>query len=147
MKPGPGAVLSTDEIARKLAAALGPRPGVVFAYLFGSHAEGRAHDKSDVDVAVWMREPYANDGLETLLDLIATVTGALRRDDVDVVILNEAPLTLAHSALKGRLLFSHDEEERIQVESLLMRRHHDRAYYREGYLQAIGRRLAERGFS
>jgi predicted nucleotidyltransferase len=45
-------------------------PGLVSAYLFGSHAEGRAHRESDVDVAV---------------------LAELRRNLVDVVVLNDAP--------------------------------------------------------
>jgi uncharacterized protein len=72
--------------------------GVVSVYLFGSVAAGRAHRQSDVDVAVLL-DPAAYPSpaarFEVRLDLTAVAVSALRRNDVDVLILNDTPPHLA----------------------------------------------------
>lgn len=73
-------------------------PGIVSAYLFGSHAEGRAHRESDVDVGVLLSyERYATqrERFEVRVRLSSSLAAALRTDAVDVVILNDAPPHLA----------------------------------------------------
>lgn len=101
-------------IAATLARALTERlPGVVSAYLFGSFATGRAHRESDVDVGVLLSRdvyPQPGDRFEARLHLV----GSLRADvgrEVDVVILNDAPPTLArHVMTTGRRVAVLDEE-------------------------------------
>ena len=49
-----------------------PVPGLVSPYLFGSHAEGRSHRESDIDVAVLLRHaahPTARERFEVRLRL------------------------------------------------------------------------------
>jgi predicted nucleotidyltransferase len=71
---------------------------IVSAYLFGSHAERRAHAQSDVDVGILL--PYGapateRERFEVRVRLTSWLIGRLHRDDVDVVILNDAPPQLA----------------------------------------------------
>src|SRR5437867_4178711 len=69
-------------------------PGFVSAYLFGSHAEGRAHRESDVDVAVLLsHETYSSPEarFRERVRLSAWLIAELRRNLVDVVVLNDAP--------------------------------------------------------
>lgn len=71
-----------------------PDLGVASAYLFGSQAAGRAHRESDVDLGIlllWDRHPSARDRFEARVDLISDLGAVLGRNDVDVVILNDAP--------------------------------------------------------
>ena len=97
-----------------LAAALGQEPAVLAAYLFGSYAAGRAHRESDVDIALLLdRSTHATprSRFEARLRLIAELAHALHRNDVDVVILNDAPPTLARAILtKGRQVMCRDPE-------------------------------------
>jgi predicted nucleotidyltransferase len=75
-------------------------PGVLSAYLFGSQAEGRAHRDSDVDVGVlleWGRYPTLAARFDARLRLLGDLGHALGRNDVDVVILNDAPPQLARA--------------------------------------------------
>jgi predicted nucleotidyltransferase len=68
--------------------------GVASAYLFGSHSEARSHRESDVDVAVLLdRRVFGTnrERFEERLRLISAVGSALGRNDVDLVILNDAP--------------------------------------------------------
>ena len=94
----------------RLASALEARDEVLEGYLFGSHARGQAQPRSDVDVAVYIDEGRARDGVWGYRAQLATeLMGALRTNDVDVVVLNRAPILLYHRVLRdGVRLFSRD---------------------------------------
>ena len=86
----------------RLSHALASRDEVLEAYLFGSHARGQAGPDSDIDVAVYIDKNAAREGrwgyrAELTTDLMV----ALGTDDVDVVVLNEAPILLYHRVLQG----------------------------------------------
>jgi predicted nucleotidyltransferase len=88
--------------------------GLVSAYLFGSHAEARSHRESDVDLAVLLDRRVFDTNrkrFEERLRLIGEVGGALRRSDVDLVVLNDAPPELgARIATRGLRLFCSNPE-------------------------------------
>lgn len=88
--------------------------GVVSAYLFGSHAEGRAHRESDVDVGVLLRYeiyPTARARFDARVRLSARISAALRINQVDLVILNDVPPMLARRIVtEGRRVFCADLE-------------------------------------
>lgn len=85
-----------------------PVSGVAAAYVFGSHAEGRAHRESDVDVAVlldWTAYPTARERFDARLRLGGWLAAELRVPLVDVVVLNDAPPLLArHIVIRGHRL-------------------------------------------
>lgn len=71
-----------------------PELGVASVYLFGSRAQGRAHRQSDVDVAVLLsREvhPTREARFEARVRLGSELIHVLRVNEVDIVILNDAP--------------------------------------------------------
>ena len=98
------------QLLTRLASALEARDEVLEAYLFGSRARGRARPRSDVDVAVYIDEGRARDGVWGYRAQLSTeLMRALRTDDVDVVVLNRAPILLYHRVLRdGVRLFSRD---------------------------------------
>ncbi len=83
------------------------RRGVVLAYLFGSQAEGRVTPLSDVDLAVLLPHNLASyDKFRVQVDLIGDCGQVLKRNDVDVVVLNDASPLLAFRVVKhGRVLY------------------------------------------
>ena len=93
-----------------LSQVLAPREEILEAYLFGSHARGQARLDSDVDVAVYIDETAADEGdWGYRAQLTTTLMAALDTDDVDVVVLNEAPILLYHRVLRdGVRLLSRD---------------------------------------
>ncbi|HHH42292.1 MAG TPA: nucleotidyltransferase domain-containing protein [Chloroflexi bacterium] len=92
------------------------REEVVAAYLFGSHARGEADARSDVDIAFLLR-PNLPDLAHLTLTLDWEVCDALGTDEVDVVILNTAPLEARFEILRtGRLIHSNDEALRTEWE-------------------------------
>jgi predicted nucleotidyltransferase len=88
--------------------------GVASVYLFGSEAAGRAHRESDVDVGVlldWKRCPGREDRADLRERLSAGLIHALRRNEVDVVVLNDAPPELGRAIVTlGRRVFLADPE-------------------------------------
>lgn len=88
---------------------------VVCAYLFGSHAEGRAHRESDVDIGVLLdREKYptVRERFEARVRLIGALGSLLETNDVDLVILNDAPPELgARIATEGVRIYCSNEDK------------------------------------
>jgi predicted nucleotidyltransferase len=108
------------------ARAFGDSP-VLFAYLFGSVATGRNRVGSDVDVAVYL-EPSVDP--ERFLDLRLSLAGRLAAaaglGNIDLLILNEAPLRLRGRAIQQRaVLYSRDEPARVRFESRCLREFFD----------------------
>jgi len=89
------------ELSTKLRAFFELRDEVLEAYLFGSAAAGSAQSHSDVDVAVYLREPAPQvSAFGYVADLTADLMHALGTNEVDVVVLNDAPPMLYHRVLR-----------------------------------------------
>ncbi len=101
---------------------------VIFAYLFGSHARGKASKMSDIDVAVYLNPSLPPDVMwNTFLDIASRLS--FRQVKVDVVLLNTASYRLSYEVLRGRLLFSRDERMRKEFVYRTLRTYLDRRYY------------------
>jgi predicted nucleotidyltransferase len=91
-----------------------PGLGIASAYLFGSHAEGRAHRESDVDIGVllrWNRHPTSSGRFDLRIRLGSDLISVTRCNEVDVVILNDAPPLLGRKIVQdGIRLFVGDPE-------------------------------------
>lgn len=83
-------------------------PRVQAIYLFGSAVEGAIHAGSDIDFAVWTTGELS---LGDELRLRAVAVEELHRDDVDFVILDQAPPLLQYEVVtRGRRLFARNPE-------------------------------------
>jgi predicted nucleotidyltransferase len=84
-----------DGLAAAIATAVAAGPSeVVSVYLFGSHADGPSHRESDIDVGVlvpWATYATRVDRFEARVRLTSHLIGALHENEVDVVVLNDAP--------------------------------------------------------
>lgn len=99
---------------------------VVSAYLFGSHAEGRVHRESDVDVGILLdrlQHPDAAARFLIRVRLGSDLIDELDRNEVDVVLLNDAPPLLGrHIVTHGRRVFcSHPEADLEFVRDVQLR--------------------------
>lgn len=93
---------------------------IVFAYVFGGLARGRVSPLSDVDVACYLDADA--DRPEALLYLVGVVSDVFESDAVDVVILNNAPLSLAGRIQESAaILVDRDPHRRHVYESLIRR--------------------------
>jgi len=124
---------------------LATQPDVVAAYLFGSHATGKARPQSDVDVAVLLSQTDGFERFERRLRLMRDVEEAIGRR-ADVVILNDAPPLLTHRVLKeGNLIFEHDQAARVEFEVRVGQVYTDLAPMRHFFREALFREIQGRG--
>ncbi len=65
---------------------------IILVYLFGSYATGRIGPLSDVDIAVlFSYDILKGEYIDKKLKLIGKISGILHTDEIDLVVLNEAP--------------------------------------------------------
>jgi predicted nucleotidyltransferase len=101
-------------------AYLKSRPDVYFAYLFGSLTKGKPLPLSDVDIAVYLSD--SSDVFKKKLDILGELVALLETDEIDLVILNEAPLVLRMKVLENKkLIVDNFPFLRHRYESLTMR--------------------------
>ncbi len=113
-----------EDMLPKAETYLRSRPDILFAYLFGGLARGKPLPLSDVDIAVYLRETV--DSFEKKLEILGKLTDLLETDEIDLVMLNEAPLTLRMKVLENkRIIVDNDPFLRHEYESLTMREYFD----------------------
>lgn len=101
---------------KKIKSLLLPRKEIVLAYLYGSSAKGTSRPYSDVDVAILLDEnisvkegPYGYRA-----EMLAVLMKTLRTNQIDLVILNDAPPFLTFQVVRyGKLLINRSEAKRI----------------------------------
>jgi predicted nucleotidyltransferase len=100
------------------------RQKVVFSYLFGSLARDKVLPLSDIDIAIYLKEGVDLDQekmsiLQNLIDLLGT-------EEVDLVLLNTAPLTLKARIVENKkILVDKEPFLRHSFESLVLREYFD----------------------
>ena len=115
------------DIATRLPLAaeyLGSHPKVICAYLFGGLARREHRPLSDVDIAVYLSD--SADAADVKLDILGNLIEILGTDEIDLVILNAAPPSLAMNVLRNkRVLADNDPTKRHRFESLAFRKYFD----------------------
>ncbi len=91
---------------------------VRFAYLFGSVARGDTGPASDFDFAVYFTDGSSAELLDLQLSLCADLCRALKRNDVDIVVLNTASnlMLLDEIVRHGIVLQDSDQDRRRDFE-------------------------------
>jgi predicted nucleotidyltransferase len=101
---------------------------VLFAYIFGSFAQGTAGPLSDLDVAVYVDETLIPEDLPFgyKSELLAEIMSCLKRNDVDLVILNQAPTLLRFQVLRsGKLIYCRSPRARVRFAEEVFRDYQD----------------------
>lgn len=119
---------------------LAGQPDVSVAFLFGSHARGRAGPLSDVDIAVWLDDRLsAAERGRRRAEILAECMARLGTNDVDVVVLNDAPPVLAYEVARdGVVLWSRSPELPAGFRARAFKRYLDTEHMRRvlaGYLE------------
>lgn len=103
-------------------------PNVLFAYLFGSYAKGIQNERSDIDIAIFLREPclLERDPLYPSRLAIRIERALAGKKPVDIRVLNGSTLRFKSQVLRyGKLLFSKDEKRRIEFETRSLAYYYD----------------------
>ena len=124
-------------------------PDLAAIYLFGSRAGATARPRSDVDLAVVLREELGTDARwRKRLDLLTDACQRLGTEAVDLVVLEDAPAPLGHRVLKrGRLLSDTQPRRRVTVAERILTQYLDEAYLRRVLDAGLAERLRETRFA
>lgn len=121
-------------------------PEIDLLYLTGGYGRGKPTPRSDVDLAVLLA-PTCPDRFRKRLDLHAAWSRLLGTDEIDVIVLNDAPVVLQFAALRdGRLLFARDDVRRVRFEATVLDRYADMEPWRRVQREALRRRIREGRF-
>ncbi len=118
-KSGGGDVIPVSKELQKVIDELKKHPKVVAAVLFGSWARGEQTPLSDIDMAVFLKDPTPDDEADV---------GSMYSDDIDLVLFHRLPLYIQFEVLRyGKEIFVKDREalNEMIVKSLL--RYHEMA--------------------
>ena len=110
---------------------------ILFAYLHGSFLQ---NEFRDIDIGIYTEKNLSK---KNKLSYELSFEEKLQHHifyPVDVRILNNAPLSFCFSVIKnGIVLFSNDEDKRIDFETRIFSKYHDFDFYRERYRrEALG---------
>jgi hypothetical protein len=93
-------------------------PEIGFALLMGSARDGIVPARGDLDIAVSIKSGL---NLEILKRIEAIVRQCVPDVEVDIGLFNQAEPVYRFEALKGRLLFTRDQEDYLHAFSLTCR--------------------------
>ena len=128
---------------KKLKKVLESDSDIVFVYFFGSYGSGVPHSLSDVDIAVYLR-PDIKDSFTKKMELQEVISKVLLTDEIDIVILNESPLSLIIEVLKSKkLIFSRKENVRIEFEIKHTKEYLDTVRLRNLSTESLVKRIKE----
>lgn len=132
-----------EELKRRLADFFRARKDVEVAYLFGSVSRSDAGPLSDVDVAVLLDEALdAEKRFSIRLDLTSRIGSLLKTNKVDIVVLNESPLSLSYNIIKDGVVLKSEERARVLFESRVLSMYLDRKYFFDRHDERAVERMA-----
>jgi predicted nucleotidyltransferase len=114
---------------------LGNNKAVKFAYLFGSYARGDSGPLSDIDLAVYLDNRI--DFFSCRLHLLEEVSRQLKGKPCDLVVLNNADLSLQYEILRDGKIFIENRLKRIQFETRVIRDYLDFESIRSVHLSSL----------
>lgn len=127
-----------QKIAESVRSILASSEDIVFAYIYGSFARGES--VRDLDVAL-----YTTEDKDFLFAI--DIAALLRRDtgfEVDVAVMNHAPVALQFAILRdGVLLFSNDEALRTALIERVSRQYREYTHFRDLFLGVAGARSGQ----
>ncbi len=118
---------------------------IELAYLFGSVAYGEQGKLSDIDLALFLDESLDKEERFKLnLTLISDLQDILKTDQLDLVIMNDAPVSLNFEVIKANYpLLIRDENFKVDMEVHIMSRYLDRQYYDQRWAEELIKKTAE----
>jgi hypothetical protein len=125
-----------NKIIGKLSNIISQKKDITFAYLHGSCLNQQKFN--DIDIGIYVDEKVT--GFIDLVDFEISMgleIGKVTRIPVDVKILNFAPLGFKYHTSCGKLLFSRDEDKRIEFLCNTWLQYFDFRHIAQVYLQEV----------
>jgi predicted nucleotidyltransferase len=124
------------------------KDGIILAYLFGSTVRGDTGRLSDIDIGVLLDERLSKkDRFDLELKLISEIATLIKKNKIDLIVLNEAPLLLAYNVIKDRIILKSIETESVKFETKILSMYMDEKYYIKRHTEETLKRIAKAGFT
>lgn len=124
------------------------KDSVSLAYLFGSTVRGDTGRLSDVDIGILLDENLAKkDRFYLELILMSEIAALIKKNKIDLIVLNEAPLLLAYNIIKNGIILKSNEVERVKFETKILSKYMDEKYYIKRHTEETLKRIAGVGFA
>jgi len=109
-----------DKIQETLQEFFKKREEILFSFLFGSIPNNKTTGVSDIDIAVMVdynRIDGSNYRYGYKAELISELISLLSFNDIDLIILNDAPILLKHRIARfGKLIYSKDDRMSLEFQ-------------------------------
>ena len=113
---------------------------VLFAYVFGSQVDGNIGKLSDIDIGVYLKNPA--DNFQSRLELMDKLGRLLKKDKIDVVVLNDAESSLVKEIIvNGKLILDRNIIIRLIFERKNLQTREDMNYFQQVFYQALKERI------
>lgn len=132
-----------SELEEKIAGYFEEKEEVIAVYLFGSYAEGKERDSSDIDIGILLDEDSLDFPKERRKAYIVGL-GRSTRKNIDPVILNSASEELLRQVfLKGKCILVRDPEKLAQSKMVMLAKIAEFGYYRSQMQSGLIRKIME----
>lgn len=116
-------------------------------FIFGSGAGGALKPLSDLDFAVLLSERLdKRQRFEKHLALIGIFTGTFKTEEIDLVVMNDAPIRFSYNIVKeGKLLYCSQRTELVDFVERTIKLYLDFRFFRDAFDQAYLKGAGYRG--
>ncbi|MFP4421795.1 MAG: type VII toxin-antitoxin system MntA family adenylyltransferase antitoxin [Desulfococcaceae bacterium] len=138
-----------DGLKRGVPALFDPEP-ILFAYLFGSYAQGCPHGWSDVDIALYLDGVESVDEFYRIEMSLGVAVDDLFQGEInsDVHSINRLPLAVVGEiATQGILIYGRNEEARVDFEVMAWKKYFDFKPILDRYYAEVWNRVKSRANS
>ena len=120
---------------------------VVALFAFGSLATGNLKPLSDLDFGILVSSLIGNQKrFDKHLDLIGIFNEVLQTDEVDLVMMNDAPMRFSHNIIKsGKLLYRSNNAELADFTEKTIKLYLDFRYFKDAFDDAFLKGIGYRG--
>ncbi|WP_353093841.1 nucleotidyltransferase domain-containing protein [Tissierella praeacuta] len=110
-------------------------------YVFGSYAKGNSRKDSDIDIAILLNGDI---DVYTKLNILGALIDIFKREDIDLVILNNVNEVLKFQVIKyGKIIYMESLYTKAMLESRVMSEYMDKEYFRDTQRKYSHKRFLE----
>lgn len=142
----------TQQVLNKLKIYFQSQKNILAVYLYGSFANGLPNKMSDIDFGIVLNNPVSNSrAFDLQLKYMGEISDLIREDlkfeYVDAMILNNTSSPLKQQAIStGKLIFSRDEDKRVDFEYFVISEYENFKHLRDIYFKYLFRRVKNNTF-
>ena len=133
-----GKKIQINGLSHKLSEAINILSGdndIVCLFAFGSLIQGKLKPLSDLDFAVLLSNRLnPRERFQKHLDLIGILNDIFKTDEIDLVLMNDAPMRFSYNIIKkGKILFCRDKKGLINFRHRITMQYLDFKFFRDNF--------------